>query len=345
MNGQRAEEELDVQSLQQYVRQVIAELPDESLVIRQFSAGHSNLTYELTCGHWSAVLRRPPLGPIAPKAHDMRREFHFLKALHPIFPKAPTPYVYCDDESVLGSPFFIMEKRQGVLVDREFPDAYRQSYETCLQMSHAIVDTLVELHQLELSLDLRTMGKPEGYMARQVSGWVSRYERSKTSDLPLAQRVAQWLMDHVPNQSDLSIVHNDFKLNNLLLAPKKPSVVTAVLDWEMATLGDPLADLAITLSYWAEPDDSDVLKRGASVITTLAGFLTREEVMHRYSMKTGRNLGSMNFYMTFAYFKVAVIVQQIYFRWKCGQTTDTRFAQFDKVVSGLLEEARKQASL
>ncbi|MCX7570999.1 phosphotransferase family protein [Tumebacillus sp. DT12] len=338
----RAGEELDLARLTAYLGEHVPELASGDWRVEQFAAGHSNLTYLLRDGEREAVLRRPPLGPVAPKAHDMGRESRLLAALSPLFAKAPRPYLFCEDTAVIGSPFFVMERKKGVVADRRWPVEYEQTEENARLMSEALIDTLVELHSVEWrGTGLAEIGRPDGYMQRQVAGWIERYERSKTDEIPEAALVAKKLTDGLPESPTATIVHNDLKLNNLLLDEKDPSRVTAVLDWEMATLGDPLSDLAITLSYWAEASDPEVLRQGLSPLTTRPGFYTREQLIHRYALKSGRSVEQMDFYMAFATFKIAVICQQIYFRWKQGQTQDPRFAGMGAVAAQLIKVAAK----
>jgi aminoglycoside phosphotransferase (APT) family kinase protein len=336
----RSGEEFDVQKVHELLRKNIPMLDQKEITVSQFSAGHSNLTYLLKCGEWEAVLRRPPLGPVAKKAHDMAREARFLQALSPLFPLAPKPYVFCEDTDLIGSPFFVMERKKGVVVDKEWPTQFEKSPEVCRSMSEAFVDTLVALHAVPYqNTDLEQIGHPVGYMKRQVEGWIERYQRAKTDEIPTADVVSKWLIDHIPVSPPATVIHNDFKLNNMLFSLDNPACVTAVLDWEMATVGDPLSDLAIAISYWADKDDPASFRQGLSEITTLPGFYSRADLIERYAKKSGRNVESMDFYMTFAYFKVAVICQQIFYRWKRGQTQDERFAVMGNVAESLIQLA------
>jgi aminoglycoside phosphotransferase (APT) family kinase protein len=336
----RQGEEFDTQAVQNFLRERIPDMGTEELHVYQFTAGHSNLTYLLRCGEWEAVLRRPPLGPVAKKAHDMAREARFLSALYPLFPLAPRPYVFCDQAELIGSPFFVMERKKGVVVDKVWPESFEQTPEICRQMSEAFVDTLVQLHAVEYKgTELENIGHPEGYMQRQVLGWIERYGNAKTEEIPEAEIVSKWLHEHIPESSDTTVIHNDFKLNNMLFAHGEPSKVTAVLDWEMATLGDPLSDLAVALSYWAETGDPEELRGALSSLTTLPGFYSRSDLIEAYARKSGRNVEAMDFYLTFAYFKIAVISQQIFFRWKRGQTHDERFAKMGEMTKLLIHRA------
>ncbi|MGV3487977.1 MAG: phosphotransferase family protein [Tuberibacillus sp.] len=337
----RAGEELDQAVVQQYLKDHLPECPDGDLEIEQFGAGHSNLTYLLRIGEWEAVLRRPPLGPVAPKAHDMEREYKVLNALHSVFGPAPKPLLFSNDLSIIGSPFFIMERRRGIVLDTSFPENVVITDELCRQISERMVDTLVELHDIEYrETGLVHMVKPEGFMERQVHGWIGRYQRSKTEDVPGVEILMKWMTEHIPPSPAPTIIHYDYKLNNAMFSPDFSEIV-GLFDWEMTTVGDPLADLGAAMSYWIQADDPELLKRGlgAEPVTVTKGFYTRSEFIDRYAAKSGRDVSRMNFYLTFAYFKLAVICQQIYYRWKNGQTQDPRFAHFNFFVKNLIENA------
>jgi aminoglycoside phosphotransferase (APT) family kinase protein len=336
----RPGERFEFSSLARFLaEQDLAGFDPSPLEVEQFPTGHSNLTYLLRAGEWQAVLRRPPLGPVAPRAHDMHREYRILERLHPVFPLAPRPYLFCDDASVIGSPFYLMERRVGLLLDQEMPADWRPDPAVYRAISESLVKTLVDLHAVEWrAAGLDEVGHPQGYLERQVRGWIDRYQRARTRDLSEVGPLTAWLVDHAPVSPPPTVIHNDFKLNNVLLDPAEPSQVRAVLDWEMATLGDPLSDLATTLVYWAEPGDSEVLG-GLSSVTSLPGFLPRHEVVELYQRLSGRDLYAMDFYQAFATFKVAVICQQIYYRWYRGQTDDPRFKDHERVTCNLIRRA------
>ncbi|MCY0893336.1 MAG: phosphotransferase family protein [Acidibacillus sp.] len=337
----RGGEELHEERLRDYLQQHIATMPAGDLHIEQFPNGKSNLTYFLRVGEWEAVLRRPPFGPVPPKAHDMQREFTILQTIHPIFPIAPKPYLYSADESLVGSPFFVMERRRGIVLDTEFPDEMIATPTLCRQLSETMVDVLVRLHGLDYEhTKLATMSKPDGFMERQVHGWIGRYERAKTSDVTGTERLFQWMINHVPATSEATIIHYDYKLNNAMFSPDMKQMV-GLFDWEMTTVGDPLADLGAAMGYWVLRDDPELLKSGLGKppVTVHEGFMTRREFIEAYAVQSGRDVKHMQFYMTFAYFKLAVIVQQIYFRFKNGQTADHRFAHLDQMVISLMQYA------
>lgn len=341
----RAGEELDKALLEQFLRREIENLPTGQLEVQQFGTGHSNLTYALQIGDWQAVLRRPPLGPVAPKAHDMEREYNILSALHPVFKTAPRPFVFSNDLSIVGSPFFVMERRHGHVLDSDFPENIRPTRELGQRISEKMVDLLVELHSLDYKQTaLAGMAKPEGFMQRQVDGWIGRYERAQTDDIEGVGRLTEWMLTNMPVSQEPTIIHYDFKLNNALFS-EDFSEITGLFDWEMTTVGDPLADLGAAMSYWTQEGDPDLLKKGLgkAPVTVLDGFYSREEFMKSYGEKSGRDVSDMNFYLTFAYFKLAVIIQQIYYRYKKGQTQDPRFAHFDQYVASLIAHALSTA--
>lgn len=334
----RKGEELDVLALEAFLRSELLELPDEALTVQQFSMGRSNLTYLLQMGDWKAVLRRPPLGPVAPKAHDMKREYLILKEMHPHFPAAPKPYLFSDG-GLLGTPFFIMERKQGIVLDTEFPEFITPTQKICQNISKTMVDNLVNLHSIDYTkTKLKEMTQPEGFMERQVSGWIRRYERSETDLIAGVEKLKQWLFHHIPVSGEPAIIHYDYKLNNSMFDETLTKMV-GLFDWEMTTVGDPLADLGAAMSYWIEPDDPELLKNGMGTppVTITPGFFSRKEFMELYAKKSGRDLSKMNFYLTFAYFKLAVICQQIYYRWKKGQTLDERFSGLNTFVNSLIQ--------
>lgn len=342
----RKGEELNIQRLEKFLRVRIEHVDSSPLVVNQFGVGASNLTYKLKMGDWEAVLRRPPLGPVAPKAHDMGRECKILSKLHPVFPLAPKPYVFCDDVEILGSPFFVMERRHGVVLDTEFPDDIKPTPQLCRQISESMVDRLVELHNIDYeAAGLAEIGHPEGFMERQVKGWIGRYERAKTDDITGVEKLQKWMTDHLPVSPKAAVIHYDYKLNNVMFDSENLSKMVGIFDWEMTTIGDPLADLGCTLSYWTQDDDPDILKYGMGKpsVTILPGFMSREEFIEAYAKKSGRDVSSIHYYQTFAYFKLAVICQQIYYRWKIGQTQDERFSKFGEFARSFIIAAQEMS--
>lgn len=337
----REGEELNVEKLELYLQSEIPGLPAAPLTIKQFPSGHSNLTYSLQIGDWEAVLRRPPLGPVAPKAHDMQREYTVLKELHSHFPLAPKPYLFTADTSLVGNPFFVMERRHGVVLDTDFPPGVSVTPELCRSLSQTMVKELVRLHEVDYqATGLAQMTRPEGFMERQVQGWIGRYQGAKTDEVKGIDSLMQWLANHTPAESGSTVIHYDYKFNNAMFSDDLSSMV-GLFDWEMTTVGDPLADLGAAMSYWIEAADPELLKYGLGKppITVQEGFFTRREFIEAYARESGRDVSHIHFYVTFAYFKLAVIVQQIYYRYKAGQTRDPRFAHMDKTVHSLVQYA------
>lgn len=334
----RKGEELNKKKIKYFLLENIPDIPAGELEIQQFSAGHSNLTYLLKIEDWEAVLRRPPLGPVAPKAHDMEREFKILLSLHPYFNAAPKPYIFSDDNSVIGSPFFIMERRKGIVIDSDLPNAISYTPELGQKISTIMVDKLVELHGVDYTqTELVQMSKPERYLERQVLGWTKRYYGSKTDEIAGVEELTKWLEENIPDSPKPTIIHNDYKLNNAMFT-EDFNDFAGLFDWEMTTVGDPLADLGGALAYWVKEGDPDELKRGLGnrSVTIMDGFFTREQFMEEYARKSGRDLTNIHYYLTFAYFKLAVICQQIYYRFKKGQTNDQRFAQMNVYIESLI---------
>jgi aminoglycoside phosphotransferase (APT) family kinase protein len=314
--------------------------------VAHFPGGHSNLTYLVRFGDTELVLRRPPFGPVAPTAHDMAREYRWLAAVHPLFPRAPRPYLLCDDPSVLGSIFYVMERRRGFVVRHDEPPALADRLPQRRRVSEALVDTLVDLHAIDIAAHgLTGLGKPAGFVERQVRGWTERWHRSKTADVPEMEALAEWLIGRLPpDPARPSIVHGDFKLDNVMLDADDVGRIVAVFDWEMSALGDPLVDVGILLAYWAPtapPGQRDAL----TAVTDRPGWFTRDEIVERYRARTGRDVSAIRFYETFAVYKVAVVIQQIFYRFVRGQTDDPRFVNFGDRVAHLAREAASLAQL
>ena len=319
-----------------------AHLPDAAgpMVVEQFRHGHSNLTYLLRLGDRELVLRRPPFGNRVKTAHDMGREYRILSRLCRVYEPAPCPALYCDDESILGAPFYVMERRRGIIIRRPPASDRPMDPETVRRLGESLVDNLARLHALDYEeAGLGEIGKPQGYVDRQVTGWARRYRDAQTDDLPGLERASAWLDGNRPGESGAALVHNDYKFDNLVLDPGDLTRIVAVLDWEMATVGDPLMDLGTTLGYWIEPGDQEPLRRFLVGPTTLPGSLTRREVAERYGRTTGRDVSNMLYYYVFGLFKIAVIAQQIYARYVRGVTKDERFAVLGAVVAAMGDRA------
>lgn len=337
----RTGEELDIVKLEAFIQQHKPAL-GRLRTYEQFGAGASNLTYALTFEGGEYVLRRPPLGPVAPKAHDMAREYTILSMLQPHLKQVPTPLLYCEDTAVLGAPFFLMERKRGIVLDTKMDGTYDEPLGQ--RISELMLDLLVSLHAIDYKeTALYEMTKAEGFLERQVHGWIARYDKAKTDDIKVVEELTLWLKNHIPDSSDATIIHYDFKLNNVMFNDDFSDII-GLFDWEMTTVGDPLADLGVMMSYWVTEQDEDTLKYmlGKPPVTVLPGFYTREEMIARYAEKSGRDVSAMPYYITFAYFKLAVIGQQIYARYCHGQTQDARFEQFGQLVKNLMQHALAQ---
>lgn len=315
-------------------------LNTKEISISQFKGGYSNLTFLIKTEEKELVLRRPPLGKKISKAHDMIREFRVLEALQKAgYKKIPKPILSCEDESVIGSPFFIMEKVDGLILRNQIPSGMNLSSSFFQSLSKNSIDALLELHRLELNdSGLLNLGKPDGYVERQVSGWSERYLKAKTDEIPAMELAIEWLKSNLPTSTAVSFLHNDFKYDNIVLKDESNPEIKAILDWEMATVGDPLMDLGTSLAYWAEKDDVEILKMFN--LTHLDGNMTRAEVIDYYGEKSGLDMSNMLFYYVFGVFKVGVIAQQIYQRHKQGFAADPRFEGLVHVVKACGKTAK-----
>jgi len=302
----------------------------QPLLIKQFPGGFSNLTYLLIWGDREFVLRRPPFGANIKSGHDMEREYKVLSMLKPVYEQVPQPIVYTDDVAVIGCPFYIMERVKGVILRNPLPKGLSLSPGIMQTLSGKLVDNLVKLHALDPEqTGLLALGKPEGYVQRQVEGWIKRYQNAQTDEITEMDQVAAWLTTHRPAERYVSFIHNDYKYDNIVFDESLSNIV-AILDWEMATVGDPLMDLGTSLGYWIEAEDSLLMQ--TFNITHLPGNLTREEVVTRYTEKSGRDVKDALFYFVFGTYKIGVIIQQIYARYKKGFTQDPRFAMLGEAL-------------
>src|SRR5215213_2770783 len=346
----RESEQLDWESLAGYLRARLrgvagAEFDAAApLTVEQFPGGHSNLTYLLRFGGREFVMRRPPFGPVAPKAHDMAREFRILEALHPVFPLAPRPYLLCEETEVVGSVFYVMERRRGLVVRTEEPPELDDKPAERRRASAALVDALAELHAVDVRAHgLDSLGRPAGFVERQVRGWAERWHRSQTDELAEMDALAAWLSERLPPDTGRpTLVHGDYKLDNVMLDAGDVGRVVGVFDWEMSAVGDPLVDLGILLGYWVHTATGD-RRDTVSAVTNREGWFTREGLLERYAARTGQDLSGVGFYEVFAVFKLAVVLQQIFFRYRRGQTDDPRFAPLGERVSWLARIATKLA--
>ncbi len=335
----RADERLDLERLEPWLRQRLAGA-EGALRVRQFGGGHANLSYMLRFGEREFVLRRPPLGPVAPRSHDMAREHRVLKALPDAFPLAPRSYVYCDDPAIIGADFHVLERRPGIVIGTELPAVYLGRPALNRGIGEMLIDVLAELHRVDpVAVGLGTLGRPEGFVRRQLEGWIRRWQTAKDRELAAVDQAIEWLSAAPPDSPTVSLLHNDYKLDNMMVDATDPSRPTAVLDWDMCTRGDPLMDLGYLLNFWVEAGDDPAWFEAAAMPTWHPGFPTRSQAIERYGERTGFDLDSVRWYQVFGAFKLAVVLQQIYIRFLRGQTQDRRFAEFDRRVAALADKS------
>jgi aminoglycoside phosphotransferase (APT) family kinase protein len=336
----RPGEELDWPTLEAYLREHIPELSGEMQVL-QFPNGSANLTYFVQIGDHRLVVRRPPFGVIAPGAHDMRREHRTLSRLWRAFDKAPRAFLFCDDHAVIGSDFLVIEYRAGEVIWGVIPPSMREHADVGRRVGLAVVDALAELHLVDpAAVDLADLGRPDGFVERQVAGWAKRWELAAPEDAePLMGAVGQRLAANIPTSAHVAILHNDYKLDNCQFGPADPDRVHSIFDWDMATLGDPFIDLGITLNYWPDPSDTEdsapIINPGMETL----GLPTRGEVVERYAGRTGFDVGDVHWYEAFACWKTAVVLQQLHTRYVRGESTDERMAGKGEMVGAQARRA------
>jgi aminoglycoside phosphotransferase (APT) family kinase protein len=328
----REGEEIDVHRLRGFLSSEF-DLPDINIEIEQFPSGSSNLTYLIRTGDAEYVLRRPPFGNTVKTAHDMRREFKILSKLSAVYSPAPKPLLYCGDTSVIGSEFYLMERRRGLIIRGRSPIELMSSPTLQREVCESFIQNLAALHSLDpMDAGLSDLGNPDGYARRQVEGWSKRYFTAKTHELPELENVISWINKAIPAESGACIVHNDYKFDNIMLDPLDLTHITAVLDWEMATIGDPLMDLGTTLGYWMSADAGDEMLNMPFNPRVLMENISRTELVAMYAAASLRDVSNILYYYVFGTLKIAVIAQQIYARYLKGFTADERFANFDRFV-------------
>ena len=333
----RKGEELDLQKLSAYLKNNIAELTSE-ISVKQFPGGFSNLTYLITSGTKEYVLRKPPFGANIKSAHDMSREYNVLSLLEPVYSKIPKPIFYCEDDTIVGAPFYLMERVKGIILRNKIPKGLDLIPKHFKKLSIQTIENLVDLHNLELEKsNLISLGKPEGYVQRQVEGWIRRYVKAETDEIKSMDIAAEWMQNNMPSEGKTSFIHNDYKYDNLVLDADSLAI-KAVLDWEMATVGDPLMDLGSSLAYWVEAGDNPALQQFN--LTWVEGNLTRQEVVEKYAELRNIKVEDVLFYYVFGCFKLGVIAQQIYARYKKGFTKDERFAMLIHLVKACGQNAK-----
>ncbi len=330
----RPDERLDLSRLEPWLRARLPAVPG-ALTISQFGGGHANLTYLVRFGDRECVLRRPPLGPVAPTAHDMRREHRVLARLGTCYPLAPTSYALCDDPAVIGADFHVMERRHGFVIRRQLPPDVAGDPILARRLGEMLADSLAALHRVDpRAVGLDGLGRPDGYVTRQLAGWTARWAATGR-ELPAMDRIAVWLRAGLPPQQAATLVHNDYQIENILVDAADPATAVAVLDWDMCTRGDPLMDLGYLLNCWSDPDD-DPAWRGVSPTPGRApGLPTRRELVERYARSAGFDVEHAHWYHVFGVFKLAVVLEQIHVRFRRGQTRDTRFATLGERVQRL----------
>jgi aminoglycoside phosphotransferase (APT) family kinase protein len=343
----RPGEALDVAAVDRWLRTIdptLDGLPD----VTQYSGGASNWTYRLRYANRDLVLRRPPAGTKARSAHDMTREFRIQQALKPAYPLVPTMVALCQDPSVIGTDFYVMERVEGLIPRARLPEGVSLGEDDTRRLCTNVLDALVALHRVDHhAVGLDALSKGQGYARRQVNGWSDRYEKARTWNVPSYGYVRAWLAERVPEDVGACVIHNDWRFDNVVLDPADPTRVVGVLDWEMATIGDPLMDLGCALAYWVQADDNRLMRATRRQPTHLPGMLRRDEVVEYYLGRTGLRPASWTFYEVFGLFRLAVIAQQIYYRYFHRQTRNPAFRHFWILVTyfdwrcrGLIRRAR-----
>jgi aminoglycoside phosphotransferase (APT) family kinase protein len=338
----RSEEQLDTAKLEPYLREHLPETTGP-FALRQFGGGHANLTYLVTFGESAYVLRRPPLGPVPDRAHDMRREHAVLSKLYAAFPLAPRSFHLCTDHSIIGADFVVEERKYGIAIRRDLPSALQNDVDYAERLGSTLIETLAALHRVDVvGTGLQELGHPDGYVQRQLDGWTGRWDAARTAHTANATLLVEWLREHMPRSPAATLVHNDYKLDNMLLDPQDPARITALLDWDMCTYGDPLMDLGYVLALWPEANDPHSFRMWG-MPTWRNGFMTRARVVDAYRRASGFDVSAARWYHVFNVFRFAAILQQIYKRYDAGQTHDERFRQFGEQANALVNVASSLA--
>jgi aminoglycoside phosphotransferase (APT) family kinase protein len=334
----RPEEQLDVTRLEPYLREHLPQTEGE-FTLRQFGGGHANLTYLLRFGAREYVLRRPPLGPVAERAHDMKREHAVLSKLYAFYPNAPRSFHLCTDHAIIGSDFVIEERKYGIAIRKELPPRYIGDVALAQRISTALIDRLAELHQVDVaSAGLSELGRPAGYVQRQLDGWTGRWEAARTANTVDTSALIAWLRVRMPQSTVATLVHNDYKLDNMLLDPNDPAHIVALLDWDMCTYGDPMMDVGYMLALWPQATDPPMFRLWG-MPTWHKGFMTRAQVVDAYGQATGFDVSDAAWYHVFNVFRFAAIIQQIYKRYDAGQTHDERFREMGNQANAVIHVA------
>ena len=335
----REEDSFDVGTLHKWLSRFIPDLhsPPE---VKQFRAGASNLTYLLVYPDRELILRRPPGGNKAASAHDMKREFLIQQKLKPVYQYAPNVLAICEDHSILGSDFYVMEKIEGTILRRDLPPEIQITLEQVNRLGQNVISGLVDLHSVDASI-LDYLNKGPGYVRRQVEGWSRRYRDALTDDVPSAEALMLWLDKNQPEDVASCVIHGDWRLDNMVLDLTETPRLVGVLDWELATVGDPLMDLGSSLAYWVDRDDDDSFTALRRQPSNLVGMPTRKEFVEKYLAEMDFSCDDFTFYEVFGLFRLTVIAQQIWFRYRLGQTTNPSFSQFGSIVNTLIDRATR----
>jgi aminoglycoside phosphotransferase (APT) family kinase protein len=336
----RAGEELPLETLQPWLEHHLHLMGTPE--VTQYSGGASNWTYCLRYPEQSVILRRAPAGTKAKGAHDMGREYHLQQALQSAYPLVPDMLGHCDNDAVIGTEFYVMQKLDGIIPRKNMPRGLNLTNDQTQTLCYNAINSLIALHQVDVeAAGLSHIAKGKGYVERQISGWCGRYTKAKTWNVPSAKGIMAWLQANIPPDETICMTHNDFRFDNLVLAPDDPTQIIGVLDWELATLGDPLMDLGNSLAYWVQADDDFVAQGTRRQPTHLEGMLTRAEVVKYYAQKTGMNVSNMAFYEVYGLFRLAAIVLQIYYRYHHKQTRNPAFKHLWFFTQYLLHRCRK----
>ena len=339
----REDDRLDLDALKAFLQQNDLAGADDLLTIKQYPGGASNLTYLLVTPDRDMVVRCPPKGRKAKSAHDMVREAKIMRGLKPHFETVPEIYAICEADNVLGHPFYVMEHLEGIILRQDIPEELSLNEGDVAQLCGNVLDRFVDLHGVDVeAAGLDWMGKGEGYTARQISGWSKRWRDALTDDVDPGEDVIAWLEANTPEgDTGICVIHNDYRFDNVVLDKDDPMKVIGVLDWEMATLGDPLMDLGATLAYWVEAGDDQVYQMMRRQPTHVPGMLTRDELVARYAEKSGRTIPDFTFYEVYGLFRLAGIIQQIWWRYRAGQTTNPAFKTFGTAANYLISRSRR----
>jgi len=335
----RKEDTLDLNKLSDYlVEHLTGFNKQDTLTIKQFKGGASNLTYQLEWNNQKVILRTSPKGANIKSAHDMVREYRIITKVKEHFSYAPKTIHLCEDKEIIGRKFYLMQKVEGIIPRKEFPIPISSSQAT--KICQELINVHVKLHEIDIKkTGLIELGYPQGYIQRQILGWNKRYKNARLKDSLQADGLMNWLEEHMPDDAGSSVIHNDYKLDNIVFCEKNPTKITAVLDWEMTTIGSPLMDLGCSLAYWVEKNDSPEMQAIRMMPTSIDGMMTRKEIIAYYCEKRNISIDNFDYYYIFGLFRLAVIVQQIYYRYAQGKTSNPAFKQFDSIAKILINQA------